>query len=212
MKLRRERTEIVRFGKMLIAAGLTKGTGGNLSIYNRKHNLVAISPSGIDYYRIKPSDVPVVTIEKKNIEGSYKPSTELDMHMIFYNRRSDINALVHTHSVYASTIACIRDDIPPVHYLIACAGQNVRCADYAPFGTPELAISAFDAMIDRKAVLLANHGLLAGGVDLKEAFGIAEIIEYCAEIYWRTKIAGSSAYLSHNDMEIIIEKFKTYGK
>ena len=212
MVLKNEREEIVEYGKKLITHGLTKGTGGNMSIYNRQKGLIAISPSGLDYFRTEPDDVPVLNIEKTIIEGSRKPSSELDMHMVFYKQRNDINAIVHTHSVYATTLACLQWEIPAVHYLIGFAGRGVRCSRYATFGTEALGANAFEAMLDRKAVLLAHHGLLAGGGTLHEAFSVAEIIEFCAEVYYRAKTLGEPAALSDEEMDTIMEKFKTYGK
>ncbi len=212
MLLQREREEIVQYGRKLVTSNLTKGTGGNLSIYNRKEGLMAISPSGIDYFKIKPEDVVVLDIEGNKIEGDKKPSSEYEMHRIFYANRVDINAIIHTHTMYATTIACLNWDLPPVHYMVALAGLNVRCAKYATFGTKELAENAFEAMKDRKAVLLANHGLLAGDKDLANAFNITEEIEYCAELYYRTKCIGEPVILSEDEMRLMLEKFKTYGQ
>lgn len=212
MLLQKEREEIVQYGKKLVTSNLTKGTGGNLSIYNRKEGLMAISPSGIDYFKIKPEDVVVLDLEGKKIEGDKKPSSEYEMHRIFYANRVDINAIIHTHTMYATTIACLNWDLPPVHYMVALAGLNVRCAKYATFGTKELAENAFEAMKDRKAVLLANHGLLAGDKDLANAFNITEEIEYCAELYYRTKCIGEPVILSEDEMRLMLEKIKTYGQ
>ena len=212
MLLHQERELIVYYGKKLIENGLTKGTGGNLSIYNRDNGLIAISPSGIDYFDIKPEDVVVINLEGKTAEGKRKPSSELEMHSIFYRKRDDISAIVHTHSPFAKTIASLNWDLPAVSYLVAYAGRNVRCAKYASFGTKEIAENAFEAMKDRKAVLLANHGLLAGAHDLANAFNIAEEIEFTAEIYYRAKSIGEPVILSDEEMDKMLDKFKTYGQ
>lgn len=212
MLLHQERELIVYYGKKLIENGLTKGTGGNLSIYNRDNGLIAISPSGIDYFDIKPEDVVVINLEGKTVEGKRKPSSELEMHSIFYRKRDDISAIVHTHSPFAKTIASLNWDLPAVSYLVAYAGRNVRCAKYASFGTKEIAENAFEAMKDRKAVLLANHGLLAGAHDLANAFNIAEEIEFTAEIYYRAKSIGEPVILSDEEMDKMLDKFKTYGQ
>lgn len=212
MLLEKERELIVEYGKKLIDTGLTKGTGGNLSIYNREKKLMAISPSGIDYYKIKPEDVVILDLDGNKIDGNKTPSSEYDMHRIFYKNRTDIDAIIHTHTMYATTIACLNWDLPPVHYMVALAGPNVRCAKYATYGTKELAENAFKAMENRKAVLLANHGLLAGAKDLANAFNITEEIEYCAELYYRTKCIGEPVILSDEEMDLMLEKFKTYGQ
>ena len=190
MKLEKERIEIVKYGKKLVDSKLTKGTGGNLSVFNRAEQLMAISPSGIDYYETKPEDVVVLNLAGEIIEGDKKPSSEVDLHRIFYQGRDDLDAIIHTHTINATTLSCLRWDLPAVHYLIAVAGKNVRCADYATVGTQELAENAFKAMKDRRAVLLANHGLVAGAETLERAFSITEEIEYVAELYYRTKGIG----------------------
>lgn len=212
MRLKQERERIVAYGKKLITSGLTKGTGGNISVYCPKEELMAISPSGIDYFETTPEDVVVMTLQGQIVEGTRTPSSEVDLHRIFYQQRQDIHAIIHAHTMYATTIACLGWELPPVHYMIALAGMNVRCADYATFGTPALAEKAFEAMKDRKAVLLANHGLLAGAGDLANAFNIAEEIEYCAEIYYRTKAIGEPVILPEEEMRQMLEKFKTYGQ
>lgn len=212
MILKEERELIVEYGKKLITSGLTKGTGGNLSIYNREKKLMAISPSGIDYFKTKPQDVVVLNLKGEKVDGDKVPSSEYEMHKIFYENRTDINAIVHTHTIYATTIACLNWDLPAVHYMIALAGPNVRCAEYATYGTKELAENAFKAMENRNAVLLANHGLLAGAKDLANAFNVTEEIEYCAELYYRTKSIGEPVILSNEEMSLMEEKFKTYGQ
>ena len=212
MILLEERKEIVEYGKKLITSGLTKGTGGNLSIFNRKENLMAISPSGIDYFDIEPEDVVIVDLEGNIVDGVRKPSSELDMHLIFYRKRSDIDAIIHTHTVFATTISCLNITLPPTHYMIALAGPDVRCAKYATYGSKELAENAFEAMVDRNAVLLANHGMLAGAKDLANAFNTTEEIEYCAELYYRAKSIGEPVILPEEEMVTMIEKFKNYGQ
>ncbi|WP_353095257.1 L-fuculose-phosphate aldolase [Tissierella praeacuta] len=212
MLMKEEREQIVEYGKKLLTSGLTKGTGGNLSIYNREKNLFAISPTGIDYFKTRVEDVVIMNINGEQVDGDKKPSSEVEMHRVFYERRNDINAIIHTHTMYATTLACLNWTLPPVHYMVALAGSNVRCAEYATYGTKELAENAFEAMKNRKAVLLANHGLLAGSNDLLNTFNITEEIEYCAELYYRTKCIGDPVILSKEEMTLMEEKFKTYGQ
>jgi L-fuculose-phosphate aldolase len=126
MLLQKERELIVEYGKKLFNQGLTKATGGNLSICNRQENLILITPSAKDYLKIKPEDITVLNFKNEIIDGMLIPSSELDMHMIFYKRRKDINAVVHTHSVFATTFSCLKWDIPPIHYLIGFAGEKVE--------------------------------------------------------------------------------------
>ena len=212
MLLREERELIVEYGKKLINSNLTKGTGGNLSIFNRKQKLICITPSGIDYFKIKPEDIVVLNLDGVRVDGTKQPSSEWEMHRIFYANRDDINAMIHTHTMYATTIACLNWTLPPVHYMLALAGKDVRCASYATYGTKELAENAFVAMRDRNAVLLANHGLLVGAKDLANAYNTTEEVEYCAELYYRTKAIGEPVIIPEEEMDIMMEKFKTYGQ
>ncbi|HAG42343.1 MAG TPA: fuculose phosphate aldolase [Clostridium sp.] len=212
MLMEKERLLLVEYGQKLITSGLTRGTGGNLSIFSREEKLMAITPTGMDYFKTKVEDIVVMNLKGEIVDGNRMPSSEYEMHKIFYENREDINAIIHTHTVYATTLACLNWDLPPVHYLVALAGHNVRCAKYATYGTKELAENALEAMKDRRAVILANHGLLAGSNDLLNAFNIAEEIEYCSEIYYRVKSIGDPVILQKEEMDLMVEKFKTYGQ
>jgi len=212
MLLINERKEIIKYGKMLIEKKLTTGTGGNISIYNRLEKLVAISPSGIDYFETKVEDVVIIDLNGNIVEGDKKPSSELMLHLILYNNREDISAVVHTHSIFATCVSCLNKNLPPVHYMIAVAGEDVRCATYATFGSSKLAQNAFEAMEGRNAVLLANHGLLAGANTIQQAFKIAEDIEFVSEIYTRTMSIGNPVILSSEEMNLMKEKFRNYGQ
>lgn len=213
MLLQKEREQIIEFGIKMLESGLTKGTGGNLSIFNREKKLIAISPSGIEYHKIQPEDVVIIDLDGNIVDGVRVPSSECDMHRIFYKYREDIDALIHTHTVYATSIACMNWELPSVHYLVAFAGTNVvKCAKYATYGTSELAKNAFEAMKGANAVLLANHGLLAGGKDIGTAYNVTEEIEYCSELYYRTKSLGNPVILDETEMTMMKERFKNYGQ
>ena len=134
------------------------------------------------------------------------------MHSGLYEKRFDINAVVHTHSAFATTLACLDCSLPAVHYLIGFAGKEVKCAPYATFGTQELADSACNTIGEDKAVLLAHHGLLTAGADIGEAFMVAEQVEYCAELYWRARAIGKPAVIADKEMDTIIDKFTDYGR
>lgn len=212
MLLEKERISVIENCKKLVTHGLTKGTGGNISFFAREENLMVISASGLDYFQVQPEDIVVMNMAGKVIDGKRKPSSEWSMHKIFYERRGDINAMVHTHSVYCTVLATLRQSLPASNYLIALSGYDVRCAEYHTFGTQELALAAFDAMKDRRAVLLANHGLLAGSGTLDAAFNIAEEIEHCAQIHCIAASIGKPITLDHEEMTLMQEKFKTYGQ
>lgn len=212
MLMEKEREELVKYGKKLVTAGLTKGTGGNLSIFDRKNKMVAITPSGIDFFEIQPEDIVIIDLDGEIIEGMRTPSSEWEMHLMPYRHRTDIDAVIHAHVMYTTVLACLRQDLPAIHYLIADAGVTVRCAKYATYGTHELAVNAEKAMEGRKAVILANHGVLAGSSNLHNAFSLVEEIEYCSEIYIKAKSIGEPVILPSKEIELIAEKFKTYGQ
>lgn len=210
MIMLKEREQVVEYGKKLIGSGLTKGSGGNISIYNRQERLIAISPSGLDYFQTKIEDIVIINIDGEIIDGSLKPSSEVGMHLEFYKNRKDVNAIVHTHSKYATAISCMGWDLKPVHYLIGLAGTTIKCAKYATYGSSQLAQNALEAMEDRNAVLLANHGLIAISSNIEAAFSIAEHLEFVSEIYCITKSLGQPNILSNDQMDEVKKKFNTY--
>ena len=212
MLMENERKLIVEYGKLLVTKGLTTGTGGNISIFDKEKKYFAISPSGIDYFETEPEDVVIMDLDGKVVEGERKPSSEWMMHLIFYKKRDDVEAVVHTHSRFSSTISCMRWDIPALHYYVAFAGKTIPCAKYASYGTQELADNAFEGMGDGKAALLANHGLITIGRSVKEAFLVAEMSEEMAEYYYRTKSIGEPVLLDEEEMESMLLRFKSYGQ
>lgn len=209
MKLIKERQAIVDHGKKMLTNGLTKGTGGNISIFNRKEGLIAITPSGVDYFETNINDIVIVDIQGNVVQGDLEPSSELGMHLIFYKNREDTDAIVHTHSKYATAVSCMGWDLKAVHYLVGFAGLDVKCAKYATYGSQELAENALDAIGNRNAVLLGNHGLIALGPDIERAFSTAEHLEFVAEIYCITKSLGQPNIISDSQMEEVLEKFDT---
>ena len=212
MLLEKERNEIVSFGKKLIAAKLTVGTTGNLSILHPQEGMVAISPSGLDYFETEPEDVVVIDLDGNIREGTYRPSSETKLHLELYNSRPDIHSVIHTHSVYATTIACLGWEIPALHYVIGLAGTKVPIASYATYGTKELADSVSKTIAHYNAVLLANHGLIAVGPNIRSAFATAEPIEFAARVYYQSKCIGEPVILPDAELETVIEKFKNYGQ
>lgn len=213
MLLEKERLEVIEYGKRMISEGLTKGTGGNISVFNREKGLMAVTPSGIDYMKIKPEDIVILDVQTgKIVDGDKVPSSESDMHRIFYKYRDDIDAMVHTHSKFASGLSCTGKKLPAVHYLLAVAGIDVPCAEYATYGTVKLAKNAFEAMKGTKAVLLSNHGMITGGKNLAEAYNIAENVEFCCELYFIAKAVGEPNILSDEEMTNVIGRFEDYGK
>jgi L-fuculose-phosphate aldolase len=211
MLLEEERKSIVQYGKKLINAQLTTGTGGNLSIYSRAEGLVAIKPSGVDYFEMNPTDVVVIDLGGHVVDGTLKPSSETNFHLSLYKFRSDINAVVHTHQIYATTIACLNWELPAVHYLIGMAGNKVPLAAYATFGSKELSENILQAIGNFNACLLANHGLVTVGANIASAFATAEEIELVSRLYYQAKCIGDPVVLSDEEMKVVIKKFQTYG-
>lgn len=212
MRLENERNAIVEYGRKLITAQLTTGSGGNLSLYNRAQGLLAIKPSGVDYFEMRPEDVVVMDIDGCVVEGDLAPSSETRFHLALLRNRPDINAVVHTHQVYATTIACMRWELPAVHYLVGFSGNKVPLADYATFGTQELSDNILRAIGSYNACLMANHGIVTVGATLAAAFAAAEELELVSRLYYQTRCMGEPAILPDSEMEVICEKFKTYGQ
>ena len=212
MLLEKERTLVAEFGRKLLEEGLTRGTGGNLSVIDRSRGLAAVKPSAIEYMEALPEDIAVVDLSGKQVDGPWKASSETPMHLALYRGRPDIGAVVHTHSPFATTLACLEKEIPPVHYLVTLAGPSVPCAPYAPFGSAELAQSAVSGIGEGKAVLLGHHGLVAVGSDMAEAFTVAQAVEFVAEIYWRACCAGTPPVLSAEQVADAIGRMSRYGR
>lgn len=212
MRLLKERNGIVRFGKKLSTSGLTVATGGNLSVADRKEGLIAISPSATDYLEMKPSQVVLVTMEGKKVEGRGKPSSELPLHLALYRKRGDVQAVVHTHSVYATTIASLGLEIPAFHYLVGFSGKKIPLAPYATFGSEELAQNVAAALEDYNAVLMAGHGMVAVGDSLPAAFAVAEIVEYLSRVYCQVRTLGEPPLLADKEISKVIKKFKQYSQ
>lgn len=205
-------SEIVMFGRKMLEDGLTAGSGGNLSVFIRNMNIIAITPSGLGYKEMNHDDVVLLDGNGRPIRPGLKPSSELGFHIAAYKARPDVSALVHTHSPYATTFACLRKEIPAVHYLVGFAGKKVPVAPYATFGSDELASSVGEYISDSNALLLANHGLVAIGNDIAAAYNVALEVEFTARIFHQALAIGKPYILDDDEMGKIIKKFETYGK
>ena len=213
MLMEKERIEIVEYGKKMSAQGLSKGTSGNLSCYDPERGYMAIGPSGLGYFETSPEDVVVMDLNGNIIEGTRKPSSEFDLHATVYKHNAEARAVVHTHSTYCTTFACLRQSIKAVHYVIAGAGvDEIPCAEYATFGTPELAVNVGRVMGGGKALLLANHGLVSCGPDMGKAFGLAVNLEFVAEMQWRAMAVGTPAVLTGEEMADVRVRMRSYGQ
>ena len=171
-----------------------------------------ITPTGIPYEHTKPTQIVAMRMDGTH-DGDILPSSEWRFHRDIYLARPDVNAIVHTHAAFATTLACLDRDIPPFHYMIAAAGgKDIRCAPYATFGTQELSDYAVAALQDRKACLLSHHGMIACGVNLEKALALAVEVETLARMYWQALQIGEPALLSDKEMGTVLEKFLTYGR
>jgi L-fuculose-phosphate aldolase len=204
--------QLLHYGRQMIARSLTTGSGGNLSTLLKTENQLIITPSGMEYNDMTIGDLVVCDRDGRVVEGRRRPSSEMGFHLALYRQRPEIGAVVHTHSVYATTLACMHREIPPVHYLVGFSGPKVPLAPYATFGTQALAEAVVSHIGTCNAVLLANHGLVAVGQDLTAAFNVAEEIELVARIYYQTLVAGEPKILSETQMAEALKKFKTYGQ
>jgi len=193
---------IIETGKEMFSCGLVVGTWGNISArLPGEENLLAITPSGMDYLSLTPEDLVLAELTGEIMEGSRKPSIELPLHLAVYNARPEIQAVVHVHSVYATAWAAARKSIPgALEDLVQIAGGDVKVADYALPGTEELGGNAVRALKGRQGVLLANHGLLGAGRDLKEALKVCQIVEKAAKTLLAAQLLGGAVALSEEDI------------
>nr|WP_150427374.1 class II aldolase/adducin family protein [Dechloromonas sp. CZR5] len=204
------RLELIAAARAMRPAGLNKGTSGNVSV--RDGDGFLITPTGMPYAALTADDIPLMALDGSHV-GARKPSSEWRFHRDLYAARSEVGAVLHAHSPFAVSLACLRRDIPPFHYMIArFGGDTIRCADYALFGSPELSAAAMAAMADRRGCLLANHGMLVAGRDLDEAFALAVELEELCEQYWRASQLGEPLLLSAGEMAEVLVRFAGYGQ
>ncbi|MDR1888335.1 MAG: class II aldolase/adducin family protein [Zoogloeaceae bacterium] len=204
---------LIAAAQAMSAAGLNPGTAGNLSCRCVRQGRAGffITPTGMDYAALTPEDIPWVGLDGK-AEGKCKPSSEWRFHRDIYAAFPEAGAVLHAHSPFAVSLACLRRDIPPFHYMIArFGGDSIRCSAYALFGTQALSNAALAALQDRSACLLANHGMLVYGRDLKQALDLGMELESLCEQYWRASLLGNPVLLDAAQMHAVREKFKSYG-
>lgn len=204
--------QLLKTSRQLAHLGLNKGTSGNASV--RCEDGFLITPSGMPIYSMTAADMVHMHLNGSVTEADSpkKPSSEWRFHRDILANRTDINAVIHTHSMFATTLACLHQDIPPFHYMIAVAGgDTIRCAPYALFGSQQLSDDALMALSERKACLLANHGMIALGRDLNDALAVAVEVENLCEQYWRILQISPPKLLSQAQMCDVFQQFKGYG-
>ena len=206
---RQLRTRIVGTAKRLNGLGLNTGKSGNVSA--RWEDGFIVTPSGKSYDGLDPDEL--VFVRADGTHGAGRPSSEWRLHRDVYGRRPEAQAIVHTHSPFATTLACLRRGIPAFHYEIAFAGGNdIRCSGYATFGTQELSDLALAALDGRRACLMANHGVVAFGNATEDALALAEKVESLARLYWQALQVGEPTLLDATEMARVLEKFRDYGR
>jgi len=211
MRFFQERRELLQTARAIVEHGLVTGTSGNVSV--RVPGGLIVTPSGMPYATMTTEDLVEMRMDASLAPGQLVPSTEWRFHRDIYAQRPEAGAVVHAHPVYATALACLRRSIPAFHYMIAVAGgHDIRCAEYATFGTEELSRSALAALDGRRACLLANHGLIAVGESLERALYLAEEVEALAGQYVRALQVGTPHVLDAAEMERVLERFRTYGR
>ena len=192
------------------AGGINQGTAGNVSI--RFEDGFLVTPSGVAYDKLVPNDI--VYVRKDGVaESLLEPSSEWRMHLDIYAARPEAGAVIHAHSTFATALSCLRKDIPAFHYMVAVAGgMDIKCSNYALFGTQDLSDTMMMALKDRRACLLGTHGMICFHDNLNKTLWLAVEVETLAKQYWHACQAGEPVLLSVAQMSEVLEKFKNYGK
>jgi L-fuculose-phosphate aldolase len=208
------RAAIIATALAMNASGINRGKSGNVSARLRFEDFdgFLVTPSALPYAQTTPADIAAVSLAGE-ARGPRPPSSEWRFHRDIYARRDDAHAVVHAHSPFATSLACLHRGIPAFHYMVAVAGGNdIRCAPYATFGSQALSDHVLAALADRNACLMANHGLVAIGRSLEAALALAVEVESLAQMYWTALQAGDPVLLSDAEMEIVLDKFASYGR
>lgn len=206
--------QIVEFGRNMLHDRLVRGTSGNLSIIDRNAGIVAITPTGTNYEHLSREQVTVLTMNGERLAG-HAPSSEYSMHLAIYRARDDVRAVVHTHSIYATSFAVHGKPIPAIHYMITMMGgaQIPITPHYELYGTEALAKSAVKTLgRTYHATLLRNHGVITTGSTLAEAYQRAVVVEEMAELYHHALAIGEPVLLTEKEVRLVSSKIAQYGK
>ncbi len=210
----KERKEVIKYSIKLNTTNLSPLRSGNISVRSDEDDIQGflITPSGKKYDSLKEDDIVFVSNDG-NHDTNLKPSSEWRFHKDIYLKKPDAKAIVHAHSPHAAAVSAHGKDIPAFHYMIALAGgDSIKCAKYATFGTQELSDNIINALENRKACLMSNHGQVAFGENLESAFELAEELENICHQYINTIKLGEPKILSSSEMDVILEKVKNYKK
>jgi len=209
------RGDVARVARLLRERGLAVGTSGNVGA-RLADGRIAITPSSMDYDEMTAEDIVIVEADGSPSEGRHRPSSELRIHVEVFAARAEVQAIVHTHSPFATTFAAARRPVPAVHYvlalLVAPGRDTLRVAPYATFGTQQLARHAVQTLGDDNAVLLANHGAIAVAGSLRSALGRAERVEELAMIAWRAEQIGGATVLDADELDRVREQMERFPR
>jgi L-fuculose-phosphate aldolase len=207
----RLRRDLVDTARRMSQLGLAPGTTGNVSVRTERGFLV--TPSGMPYDQLRGDDAVAIEADGTIHPGQRAPSTEWRLHRELYAARPDAHAVVHTHSLFCTSVACLRRAIPAIHYMVVLAGgDEVPCAEYATFGTDELAASVVRALGAGRACLMANHGMVALGDSLAGALQLAAEIETLAAQYWHAVQIGEPHVLPADELDRVRRQLAGYGQ
>jgi L-fuculose-phosphate aldolase len=209
MLLSHARNTVARTCRELTSAGLVVGTSGNVSA--RAGDLVAVSPTGVDYAELTAAMVGVHRLDGTPVEAELRPTSELPLHLAVY-AATGANAIVHTHSAAATALSSIAEELPAVHYQVAMFGGPLRVAAYATYGTEELAANVVTALDGRTACLMANHGAVVTAPDLAAALTGSRQLEWLCDVYLRAITAGSPRILPDEEVAVVAGKLARYGQ
>lgn len=209
--MNRLREDLISTARRMSELGLTPGMSGNVSV--RTPTGLLVTPSGMPYGELVPDDAVELKHDGSMRAGQRTPTTEWQLHRDILGARQDISAIVHTHSLFCTTISCLRREIPAIHYMVVLAGPDaIPCAEYATFGSAELALNAVTALGGGNACLLANHGMVALGETLAKALRLAAEVETLASQYWHAAQLGTPHILDAGELARVRAKIAGYGQ
>ena len=203
------RADVVRYAQRMQADGLVVGTAGNISV--RLDDRIVVTPSGVDYDLLTPDLICVCDLEGNQLAGPLRPTSELPMHLAVYAYTAH-TAVVHTHSTAATVVSTLVDEVPAIHYAIAFFGGPIRVAEYATYGTEQLAENMLAALDGRTGCLLGNHGTVTVGDTLAGAYRLSQTLEWLCELWLRAQAAGEPRLLSPEEIDRVAKRFADYGQ
>lgn len=210
MYLEAERQQVADTARKLLETGLVVNTSGNVSIRSADH--IAITPSGCAYETLSARDIVVIDLQGDVVDGDLLPSSETPLHLALYAAKPDIGAIVHTHSVYATAVSALVKELPAIHYQVVTLGGPVPVTPYRTFGTPELAAAVTEAMQDRTAVLMQNHGATTIGNSLDEALARTITLEWLARVFLIASDAGSPSMIDSEELARVEAQMERLAK